>query len=241
VIPKQTLRLAAVLTLVAVTLPGLAAAQDGVSDRRSISVSGQGEASAAPDMATINAGVQTLAPTVEQATRENQAAVAKVLQALETHGIAAKDMQTADYGIWPEQRYDARGNGEATITGYRVNNSVKVTVRDIARVGEVLGAVTTAGANAVNGVSFGLADDSALEVRARALAMADARARAEDLAKLAGVELGEVLTLSTSTGSGYPRPMVSMRMEAADAAPPPGIAAGELDVSVQVQVTYAIR
>lgn len=228
--------LALLATLIAA---GTASAQVAVSEQRSISVSGTGEATGAPDIATVNVGVQTLAPTAIEASKQNEALVSRVMAALKKSGIADRDLQTADYSIWPEQRHDPKGTGDVTITGYRVNNTVRVVVRDLDRLGGTLGAITSAGANTINGIQFGIDDTAALESRAREAAMADARAKAEALAKLAGVELGEVLTLSMSSGGGYPRPMARMAM--ADVAAAPSISTGEMSVSVNVQVSYAIR
>lgn len=241
----QALAAAAALatTIVTCGLPA-AMADDGVSvsERRSISVSGTGEAMGAPDLATVTVGVQTVAPVATEAASKNEAAVTRLMQALEKEGIEKKDIQTVEYAIWPEQNYDPREGEQPRITGYRVNNSVHVTVRDIERVGAVLGAVTKAGANSVNGISFGIDDTAALEARAREAAMKDARAKAESLATLAGETLGEVLQISLSSGGGYPIPMPMARMEMADAAmKAPSISTGESSVSVQVQVTYAIR
>lgn len=241
----MTGQLALTAAAFAMLLSGMAApaaAQEGIHDRRSISVSGQGEAQGAPDMATINVGVQTQAPTALDAAKDNQAIVDRVMQALDKLGIDEKDLQTSDYSIWPEQRHDPRGTGEVTITGYRVNNSVQVTVRDIDRVGEVLGAATNAGANAVNGISFGIDDTASLEANAREAAMTNARVRAEALARLAGVQLGEVLQISMSSGGGFPPvPFRAARMEAMDMSAAPSISPGQQSISVQVQVSYAIR
>jgi len=209
---------------------------------RSISVIGQGEAYGPPDRATINAGVQVMAPTVIEASRENQASIERIMQALKNEGIDAADVQTADYSVWPEQEHDPRGMDQLRITGYRVNNTVRVTVRNIDRLGQVLAAVMSAGANAIHGIAFGVEDTAALEQRARAAAMAEARTRAEALAELAGVKLGRVLQVSQSSDGGYPTPLMGMarsRMEAM-AAPVPGISAGQLGVTVQVQVIFEI-
>lgn len=232
----------AVTILLAAVLAGNAVAQSDQSARRSLSVTGQGEASGPPDQAQITAGVQTLAETVADASRQNQAIVEKIMQALEDQGIAEEDIQTSGYNIWPEQRHDPRGSGEVEITGYRVSNIVNVVVRDIEKVGEVLAAVTNAGANSVHGIQFMAEDTAALEERARAAAMADARARAEALAELAGVELGEVLTISMSSGGSHPRPMAGrFSVEAVDVAPVPGVSPGQLSVNAQVHVTFAIH
>lgn len=232
---------AALLAVVVIGLSGLAAAQDGAGGARIISVVGQGEAAGPPDRATINAGVQTLAPTVVESTNENQALIERIMQALREEGIEGMDVQTADYSVWPEQQHDPRGSGEITITGYRVNNTVRVTVKDIERLGKVLAAVTNAGANAIHGIGFSVEDTAALEARARAAAMADALSRAEALAELAGVRLGKVQSISMSPGGGYPVPMLGGRMDMAQSASVPGISTGQLSIVVQVQVTYAIQ
>jgi uncharacterized protein YggE len=233
---------AALLAVVAFSVSGFASAQGLPTFTRSISVTGIGEAAGTPDKAQISAGVQTQASSVPDSSRMNQAIVERIMQALDKQGIDRKDVQTASYSIWPEQRYDQGGSGEMTIAGYNVSNVVNVTIKDINRVGEVLAAVTNAGANSIQGVNFGVKDTAALEQRARATAMADARARAEALAKLAGVELGEVQTISLTSGGGFPMPMFAGgRMEMASVAVAPGISEGQYSVSVQVNVTYAIR
>lgn len=228
--------------VVAVMFCGSAAAQGPAPVARYIAVSGDGEAAGRPDQARISAGVQILGSTVAEASRENQAIVERIMQALRQQGIESKDIQTANYSIWPEQRHDARGSGEVSVIGYNVSNIVNVTVNDIATVSDVLAAVTNAGANSIQGVSFGVKDTAALEKRARAAAIADAREQAEALAELASVELGEVLTISLSSGGGYPVPIMGdARLAMSADAPSPEIAAGQVNVSVQVQVTYAIR
>ncbi len=230
--------------LFALLLAGNASAQAAGDLARSIHVTGQGEASGKPDLAEVNAGVQTFAKTVIDASRQNQAIVEKIMQALGEQGIEARDIQTSNYSIWAEQDYSREGEpGKERITGFRVSNIVHVKVRDIAKIGEVLAAVTNAGANSINGIQFTVQDTQQLEEEARKAAMADARARAESLASLAGVELGEVLTLSMSSAPDYPRPYAASRvMEMADSgAPVPGIAPGQQSVRVTINATFAIR
>jgi uncharacterized protein YggE len=229
------------LAIFVVGLSGLADAEDGASNLRRITVTGMGEAAGPPDRASINAGVQTLAATVLESSRENQAIVERIMQALQGEGIDATDIQTADYSVWPEQQHDPRGNGEVKTVGYRVNNTVRITVKDIERLGKVLAAVTNAGANAIHGIGFSVKDTAELEARARAAAMQDAHSRAAALAELAGVELGKVLEISMSSGGGYPMPMGGARMDMANSASVPGISSGQLSIAVQVQLTYEIR
>ncbi len=237
-----SMRSSMVLAVLAACLASVACADEHGTSQRAIAVSGHGEASGRPDQASVNAGVQTMAATVVEASRENQAAIERIMQALEAEGIDEEDIQTSNYSIWPEQRHDPERTPEVRIVGYHVSNVVNVTVKDIDRVGRVLAAVTNAGANSIHGINFGVADTAELEERARAAAMADARRRAESLAELAGVELGDVLTISMVQGGGQPVPMMGGgRMAMAEAAPAPGISPGQLSVSVQVQVSWAIR
>lgn len=223
------------------TLAGTAvAAAEDARGYRSISVTGRGEAAGAPDMATVTAGIQTRAPTVIEASQQNQAIVEAIFAALEDENVGAKDIRTVDYSIWPQSRHDPSGAGNDVITGYQVQNSVQVTVRKLDQLGELLAAVTSAGANTIHGISFGVEDSASLEAKARRSAMEDARERALALAELAGVELGPVLHISMTAGGGYPGPMPMARREVMSAAPEPGIMTGEHTVAVEVQVTYRI-
>jgi uncharacterized protein len=237
---KQVQLAALAGALVSLGLAPLVAAADDARAHRTISVTGQGEASGAPDMATVTAGVHTRAPTVIAASEQNQAVVERIFAALEAEDVARKDIRTVDYSIWPQERHDPSGAGNSVITGYQVQNSVQVTVRKLDRLGELLAAVTDAGANTIHGISFGVEDNASLEAKARRSAMEDAHERAEALAELAGVELGAVLHISMSAGGGYPGPMPMARREAMSSAPEPGIMAGEHTVAVEVQVTYRI-
>lgn len=212
---------------------------DEASLVRSISVSGQGEAAGPPDRARVSVGVQTYAATVTEASQQNQQRIAGIMDALDEHDIPESAIQTSNYQIWPEQRHDPRGGEDARIIGYRVSNTMTVNIADIDKVAAILGAVTNAGANTINGVSFSVADTAALEAEARERAMQNARERAESLAELAGVDLGDVISISMHSGGGHPVPMMG-RMAMAEAAPAPGISAGELSVTVNVQVSYAI-
>jgi len=207
-----------------------------------ITVIGRGEAFGAPDRAEINVGVETFAETVEEATSENQATVESIMAALEAEGISREDIQTSNYNLWAEQIYGDRG--PEGIAGYRVSNQVRVVIRDIEQVGNLIAAVTGAGANNIYGVSFSVADPAALEAEARAEAIANARERAESLAELSGVELGDVAVISEVIGQSGPMPFGDRGMGGgamAEGAAAPGISPGQLSVGVEVQVTFAIR
>lgn len=204
-----------------------------------ITVVGQGTSYGQPDQATVIVGVDTFAPTVAEATAQNQATLDSVMAALEAAGIAAEDIQTTNYSLYAEQIYGDKG--PEGIAGYRVSNQVNVKIRDISAVGDVLAAVTEAGANAIYGVNFTVADPAALEAEARAKAMEDARKRAESLAELGGVSLGDIVIISEVVGT----PVMPLGMGGGfameQAASAPGISPGQLSYQVQVQVTYGIQ
>jgi uncharacterized protein YggE len=203
-----------------------------------ITVVGQGTAYGQPDTATVVVGVDTFAPTVAEATAQNQTTLDNVMAALTEAGIAAEDIQTTNYSLYAEQIYGDRG--PEGIAGYRVSNQVNVKIRDISAVGDVLAAVTEAGANAIYGVNFSVADPAALEAEARAAAMEDARLRAESLAELGGVALGDIRVISEVVGQPV-MPLGGGGFAMEQAASAPGISPGQLSYQVQVQVTYGIQ
>lgn len=202
---------------------------------RRIIVTGSAQVSAAPDVATISGGVETEAATAAEALRENSEAMRQILDALAGLGIAEADIQTTRLSLDPvwDQSED---RDVPRVTGYRAGNMVTIIARQTGQLGAVIDAMGSGGANRIHGIGFDMADPRAQLARAREEAVADARAKAETLARSAGVELGEVLTIdeTRSTGGG-PIPMHA-RMESA--AP---IASGSVDVRSEVTITYALR
>jgi uncharacterized protein YggE len=130
------------------------------------------------------------------------------------------------------------GAAARTYEVYRASNEVEVTLRDLDHAGQALAAATQAGASEMNGLDLTLDDPKPFEQKARDKAMADARARAEQLAALAGVKLGPVLAIQESSGgASYPRPMAMMKSTAAEAMP---VERGEIKITREVQVRYGI-
>jgi uncharacterized protein YggE len=224
-----------VVQLLAV-LPGASTAGTG-QESRGITVMAQGEVSADPDLAMITIGVETRESTAALAAAENANRMSQVMDALRQLEIAEEDIQTVDYSIQAEIDWD---DDEHRVIGYVVNNSVRVKMRDMERVGDVLDAVTEAGANNVYGIQFTFDDPSALQEQARAEAMDEARKKAEALAELGGVRLGAPRTISEST---YETPYYLDAVYAAAESGRGGgtsVSTGQLEVTVQVQVTYDI-
>ncbi len=222
----------AALPLVASGCTPKAAAAPLTAPDRTLTVVGRASVSGKPDVALINVGVETFASTVGQATQQNSEKMAAVMAKLEELGIADKDIQTSNFNInFERQGYDL-SSGQ-----YRVSNTVQVKVRDTQKVGSTLDALIDAGANQVWGVSFTIEDQAALEDQARAKAVEDAQKRGADLAKLEGVQLGQILQMTESAMYG---PVYAGGGYAKEAGAGP-FSPGEVEVSFQVQVTFAIR
>lgn len=209
-------------------------------DNSTITVVGTGEAFGKPDQAEAMVGVEIFAPTVAEATSESEATLQRIMAALDEQGIAPEDIQTTNYSLWAEQRYNEEG--PQGIAGYRVVNQVTILIRDVDQVSDVLAAVTEAGANSINGVFFKVSDPAELQAEARAKAMDDARARAASLAELSELSLGNVKVVSEIIGQ-VPYPPMGMggggMAMAQETAAGPGISPGQLSYQVQVQVTFS--
>ena len=209
------------------------------SQVQGISVSGTGEAFGAPDLALLDLGVSAEGKTVKEARDTAAAAMNEVLDALKDDGVAEEDVQTRQFSIEPEYDYP---DGKQVLIGFRVTNIVEAKVRDLDRLGEVVDDVAQAGGDVVQvqGLSFTVEEPDDLRAQARKEAVADARARAEDLAELAGVKLGEPVSINEST-SVPPTPFLAgAAMERTQEAPTP-IEPGELEISVTVDVVFDIE
>lgn len=209
---------------------------------RSLSVSGTGRVTLTPDIAYVTIGVQTTGKDAAKAVAENNAKTQDVIDALEDSGIDSKDIKTTNFSIYPQQQYDQNGKPTGDIT-YVVNNSVFVTVRDLDAIGDLLNYVVSAGANSIQGIQFDVDDKTEAFAEAQEKAVANAEAQAANLAAAAGVTLGEVLTINTF-GGAIPFPkydgMGGGGLAVAEAAPVP-ISPGEMMVSVEVNMVYAIK
>ncbi len=216
------------------------ALQTSTDGNAGIVVSGQGTASAKPDIAVASIGVEITAPNLSDATSQNTTKMNAVLDKIKSLGVADKDIQTVNYSVTPIQAQNRPdSNTPPAITGYRVSNQVRVTIRKIDDLGKVLDQAIAAGANRVYGVSFSVDDPSTFQQQARAAAIKDAQDKAGQLAKNAGLQLGPVLSISE--GSSGPRPMLAAAdaYNMAEAAVP--IQTGELQIAVTVQMRFGIK
>jgi uncharacterized protein len=204
-----------------------------------ISVTGEATISAPPDLAQIDAGVASDAKTAREASDANNAAMAKVLQALKNTGIDEKDVQTSRLSLQPQYASPVSSRpGPSSVTGYRASNHVTVRLRDVAKVAGVIDTLVAAGANEIGGINFTVSQASRLLDEAREKAVADARRKAEIYARAAGVTLGA--PLSISEGGAPVMPVFRTKMAPMTAAATP-IAQGEETLSVSVSITWAIK
>lgn len=208
---------------------------------RTLSVTGQGEAKAAPDMAIVTIGVQSDGNTAADALRANSAAMKATIDKLKSMDIEARDIQTSGLNVNPRYNYE-NNRREPEVIGFRASNSVRVRLRDLDKAGEVVDEAVSSGANSLGGISFSFAEPKPLYDAARRDAVADARSRAELLADAAGVDLGPILTIQ----DGYvasPRyqdtiMVTASRAEADFSAP---IEAGESSIRANVTLIYEIN
>ncbi|WP_238370274.1 SIMPL domain-containing protein [Heliomarina baculiformis] len=234
---KPSILLAGVLAaFCATTAPALLAAQE-LTQSRQIIVNGEGEVTAAPDMATITLGVTHRADEAKAAMDTTSDNVAAILERLATLGVAESDMQTRNLTLNPVWSDNGRTDLEQNvITGFVASNTIYVRVRDLESLGPLLDAVIEDGANDFNGLQFSMQNPDPLMDEARKAAVKDAMAKAVLYADAAGIELGQVRSI-TEQGGGRP-----MMMEMAASARKGGvpIAAGEVTVSSSVSMVFDI-
>lgn len=229
------------LASVAALAPLAASAQQQATPPRII-VMGEGEAAAAPDMALLSLSVMREAPTARAALDANNEAMAAVIAAMKSSGIADRDLQTAGVQIQPRYNYLNKPDGTqvAELVAYQVTNTLSVRIRELARAGEILDKSVSLGVNQGGGIAFANDNPAPIIDEARRKAVTDALAKARTLADAAGVQLGRVLEI---TDMSYPQPGPIMdkavRFEAAAGAVP--VEAGENSYKVQVNVTFELR
>lgn len=254
---RKTWLLVAGLILVLVLVSLSACTDGGISVLRSIPpdirvnlgqqegiwVNGKGEVTAVPDVATLRLGIEAQETTVAEAQAKAAQAMDKVMAALTDNGVAKKDIQTQFFNIQKVTRWDKTTEREVVI-GYRVSNVVVAKIRQMTKVGATIDAVAKAGGDLtrIDSISFSIDDPSAYYKQAREKAMADAKAKAEQMVSLAGIKLGKPTYITESTQLPPP---IYRSLEKVAGAPAPMLAEtpispGELQVVVNVQVVYSI-
>lgn len=207
-------------------------AQDPGVAARGIVVVGEGEAKLAPDVAFVSVGVQTRAQTAKEAQQQNNATMSALLAAVKALGIPEKDIQTSGISLWPVTQRDNQ------VSGYQATNTVTVRVADVGQAGAVLDAAVGAGANTAGSLRFGLQDPDKARQQALEAATKDARAKADVLAKAAGLQITGVESV-VELESSRPMPVAARALEAAQDSVPMPIEPGEVTVVARLRITYS--
>ena len=212
-------------------------------EARTIVVTGEGKVVVKPDIAQISISVVTEDKTVNKVIKANTDKMNGVIEKMKTLGIDEKDMTTSGYNLNPIYNYPE--NLPPVITGYSLDQTLSLKIRNLDLVDNVIDDATVAGANNVYGLTFKLDDDTDVMNQAREKAFAEAKTKADMMAKAAGVKLGDVYTFSEGYDNNYPTPYYAKAEMAyggaADMAVTPNIQSGSQEYTVTVSVTYELK
>jgi uncharacterized protein YggE len=216
--------------------------------QNTITVSGNGEATAIPDSAQFSVGVTHEAENVADAQQQSTEAINEIISYLENQGVAEEDIKTTSYNISPRYEFmqndsiPRRPEGERRLVGYEVSQRVQVTVTDIGNAGDLLSGVGERGADDVSGLSFVVEDREALQQEAEIAAIENTREKAQRLADSLGVSLQRVVNYNRSGGFSPQYQRLEMSdTAAASGGASPQIPAGESRIDQQVEITYEIQ
>jgi hypothetical protein len=219
---------------------GLTGATGGASSAetpRTLTVTGSAQVALTPDIAYIQVGVHTEGETVGEAVNTNNTQVEAVKNALRNMGVEDKDLQTSNFSIYQTDKWSPDGTTYGRV--YSVDNTVYVTVRNLANMSALLQAAVEAGANNIYGIQFDVADKQAALEQGRGLAVSDAQRQAEQLAGAASVSLGEIRSITHYSGA-YASPFYGYGGYGGGGSEGPSISAGQLMLQVEVTVVYDI-
>lgn len=215
------------------------AADPSATQEHTVTVSGTGEISVAPDVADVVLGVMAQKPTAAEAQSAAATSMTAVVAAVKKSGVADKDIVTINLNLSPVYDYGSGGSAPR-LTGYQYANTVKVIVRNINSVASVVDGAVAAGATTVSGISFRLDDPKVVQAQARQLAMNDARTKADALASAAGVSVKGVATIAEAAVQTNPVYYSGALDQAKAASVSTPIQTGTTDIVVQVTVSFLI-
>jgi len=216
---------------------------NAVIPSRTITVSGEGKAHIAPDIATLVFSVVSQNTTAEGAQKNNTDKINAAIAYVKGKGVEAKDIQTSQYNLYPRYNYNSI-TGEQSIIGYELTQTVTIKLRALDQASDVVGGLATAGVNQISSFEYSIEDPESSRNAARAEAFAAAAAKADAMARQVGVHIARVVTFSESVGGGYPMPYYYGRdamMSETKATNAPALEPGQEEVVVNVTVTYEIR
>jgi len=235
---KSVLILIAIFSTILTTgIPAFSAEQ--VKERKTITVQGSSSVTAAPTIAYVSIGVTTFNKNAAAAQSENAVKMDRVYKTLASLGIKKDKIKTANYNISP--RYDYKNN-VATLAGYNVINSIRVTVNDLKKVSDVLDMTVKEGVNQSNSISFGVTDEERdkLYLQALSQAVSNANEKANTIAAAAGIAISKPANIIEGSSAHFVQPnyrTMDMVKMAAEAAPTP-ISEGEMTIGADVTVIY---
>ncbi|MFW0862492.1 MAG: SIMPL domain-containing protein [Candidatus Komeilibacteria bacterium] len=245
--PKYILSLVLIVGVIALGVLSILRDRIVNPNMNQMSVSAEGEVFAKPDIATISFGVQTErfneAVGATKAGTEKMNAVMAKLAELE---VEDKDVKTTQYNLNPVYSY-GREDGIRNLIGYELYQAATVKIRDLEKIGEIVEAVSSVGANQIGNVSFTIDDQDELQAEARVDAIAKAKEKAQAIADAAGISLGDIVNIYESSN---PQPMYRNDFAYAESVsagigggggPIPDIASGEMEVTVNVTLVYKIK
>lgn len=206
----------------------------GAAPLYTVTAGGTGETLAAPDVAEMYFGAFVQSSDANEALTQASTLAEEITAAVKDAGVAGEDIQTANVSVYPQQNMEG---DRLVITGYQANIQVRAKIRDITTIGDVISAASEAGANEIGGPSFTLSEDSEARNEALERAIDDARDRAAVMAKAAGKNLGEIISVSEANAS---IPVYLDTRAMAEGAGVP-VEPGQLEVSAQVTVVFELK
>lgn len=224
--------------------------QDWMNGPMMINVVGEGEVIARPDIGSFSFGVQAQAPDAATAQAESAQSLNAILAFLRESGVAENDIKTENYSLNPRYRWEERAcvggicpGGQQILDGYEVSQQVTVKVRDLDQSGALISGAGERGATNVSSLAFTIDDPANLETEARSMAIADAKAQAEQLAEDLGVTIVKMQHFyEESQNPGYPEPyMMERSMMASDQALVPEMPTGENTITSRVNISYEVK
>ena len=238
-LPVISLTALAVATLTPLAASAQVSSAPVLIDGTVLEVVAEGKTTRAPDLVMINTGVMTQAPTAAAALTDNAGRVSHMVAALKAAGVADRDIRSASISLQPQYRYAE--NTPPVFTGYQASNTISVKFRDIARAGTILDALVREGANQIDGPNFLIEKPETALDEARADAVAKANIRAALYARIAGLRVDRMLSISESPANA-PIAITAMRENMAGAAASDTkVIPGEQDVTISLSVRFLLK
>lgn len=210
-------------------------------NQQGITVNGEGTVTVKPDMARVTLGMESMAASAREAQRKNAGVMNNIVAELKRLGLADKDIQTTDFNLFPERKYD-KATGRNQIVGYRAANQVTVTIRNLSKLGTAIDQSIQAGANYVQNVIFSVESPEKWREQAIASAVKEARSKADALAKASGMSIKRIIAMNESNINVSPYPMdlslqkAGFRADSANASTP--LEPGSVKVTATVQMNF---